>query len=240
MALIKCTKCGQMISDRAKACPKCGEPVRSINETPNEYRPSGQSYSRPDSSINPTYKKKTSPALIATIALLSLAVLALGGIVLYKMIYEPSLLDQSPQEQEEVLIDMSGEDASGNNVVAEEQTEVVQEQLSATIEKPVDATTSQLYPNQFQLSGNMAGFPMTIKISLDNGYPGKCSGLYHNVKYKTNMNLSGSFEDNQMYLVGYADGTSYTFNLMANSSGSFVGDCKIGNGKTLRVSLERE
>ena len=27
MALIKCTKCGQMVSDRAEKCPKCGYPV---------------------------------------------------------------------------------------------------------------------------------------------------------------------------------------------------------------------
>lgn len=28
MALIKCTKCGQMISDKASKCPKCGYPVK--------------------------------------------------------------------------------------------------------------------------------------------------------------------------------------------------------------------
>ena len=27
MALIKCKECGQMISDRAKKCPKCGTPT---------------------------------------------------------------------------------------------------------------------------------------------------------------------------------------------------------------------
>lgn len=41
MALIKCNECGQMISDKAKTCPKCGNPLksdstlqkRSINKT---------------------------------------------------------------------------------------------------------------------------------------------------------------------------------------------------------------
>jgi len=28
MALIKCTECGQEISDMAQACPKCGKPTR--------------------------------------------------------------------------------------------------------------------------------------------------------------------------------------------------------------------
>ena len=137
MALIKCTKCGHMISDKAQACPKCGTLVEINNEARNELRPDNYVYSQHGGSINPITKKKTSPALITTIVLLSLAVLALGGYALYKMVYEPSLLDQSSQE--EVLIDMSGEDASGNNVVAEEQTEVVSEQSSATIEEPIDA-----------------------------------------------------------------------------------------------------
>ena len=27
MALIKCTECGQMVSDKASTCPKCGAPI---------------------------------------------------------------------------------------------------------------------------------------------------------------------------------------------------------------------
>ena len=141
MALIKCYQCGQMISDKAKACPKCGTLVEINNEACNELRSDTHVYSQYGGSINPIQKKKTSPALITSIALLSIAVLALGGFVLYKMVYEPSLLDQSSQE--EVLIDMSGEDASGNNVVAEEQIEVVSEQSPAIIEEPVDAAADE-------------------------------------------------------------------------------------------------
>lgn len=134
MALIKCTRCGHMISDRAKACPKCGEPVRIINETPNETRPSGQSYSRPDSSINQAHKKKTRPAFITTIALLTLAVLSVGGFVFYKMVYEPSrLVDQSDHE---VLIDMSDDYSVDRTVVMEEQTGIVQKEEPVAIEEP--------------------------------------------------------------------------------------------------------
>lgn len=32
MALIKCSECGQEISDKAPACPKCGNPLQDINE----------------------------------------------------------------------------------------------------------------------------------------------------------------------------------------------------------------
>lgn len=30
MALIKCTECGKEISQKAKTCPSCGAPVKSI------------------------------------------------------------------------------------------------------------------------------------------------------------------------------------------------------------------
>lgn len=248
MALIKCPNCGQMISDKAKACPKCGEPVRIIDRTSNESFPRGQSYSRQDSSIIPTQKKTTSPALITTIALLTLAVLTLGGFVFYKVVYEPSrLVDQSDQE---VLIDMSDNYTVDTTEVIEEQTGIVQEDThiatDVPAEEPAEAAAdyvdeaSTTYPKRFKLSGNMAGFPMTIKVFLENGYPGKCSGIYQNIKYKTKMNLSGSFEGGQLRLIGYADGTSYTFNLSVEDYGYFNGYCETGNGKTLNVSLEKE
>ena len=47
MALISCRKCGNMVSDRAKTCPKCGEPIFSDEatqlNTPNQvgYAPQG-------------------------------------------------------------------------------------------------------------------------------------------------------------------------------------------------------
>lgn len=32
MALIKCTECGHMVSDKAVECPKCGCPIRKFEE----------------------------------------------------------------------------------------------------------------------------------------------------------------------------------------------------------------
>jgi len=40
MALIKCTKCGQMVSDRAEKCPKCGYPIRLSMEQQEETKQS--------------------------------------------------------------------------------------------------------------------------------------------------------------------------------------------------------
>ena len=45
MALIQCTECGAMISDKAKSCPKCGCPVEhddQVEETSNRPRRIGK------------------------------------------------------------------------------------------------------------------------------------------------------------------------------------------------------
>lgn len=43
MALIKCCECGQMISDRAEKCPKCGNPVDKGLQVNQSYKVDNQS-----------------------------------------------------------------------------------------------------------------------------------------------------------------------------------------------------
>lgn len=50
MALIKCPECGEMVSDRAIACIKCGYPIREIgtlnnNEDVKQEQQTGKSIS---------------------------------------------------------------------------------------------------------------------------------------------------------------------------------------------------
>ena len=215
MALIRCKVCGQMVSDKAKACPKCGTRVESAID---HYGEAG--YGRQSDPSRQT--AKTSPAILVALVFLALAVLALGGFVLYKMVYEPS--QWANQQEQETMID-------DNIEVPVDTVAIVEEVINV---KSVE------YPSHFKLSGNMAGFPMMINVSLDNGYPGKCTGAYRNIKYKTTMNLTGTFRDENLLLTGYADGTSYTFDLMADAYGNFNGSCKTGEGKRLNVSLSME
>lgn len=118
MALIKCRNCGQMISDKAKTCPKCGIPIKT--ERGDAPINSAQIQSQINNQDHLNQKKKTSPAIITTIVLLSLAVLALGGYVIYKMVYEPD-----NNSQEEVLIDMSDKDVVGATDEVNEKAESI-------------------------------------------------------------------------------------------------------------------
>ena len=138
--LVACNNCGHMISARATKCPKCGTLVNGNNESWSESHSDEQMYSQQERPIILKQKKKTPTALITTIALLSLAVLGLGGFALYKMVYEPSMLANRSQ-LEEVLLDTSDE-VVNTTVATEEQTAAVHEEASAAIEEAVEAIES--------------------------------------------------------------------------------------------------
>ena len=136
MALIKCNNCGKPVSDQLMACPHCGAPVTGMNIPPQQpgqapmpqqgYSP----YGNPRPMAQP--KKGTSPALIALIACLVVAVLALGGFVVYKYVMEPRTTTESPWEvpdDDEVSVAPSLEDdnsrSSASNAAVQEDETVV-------------------------------------------------------------------------------------------------------------------
>lgn len=86
------------------------------------------------------------------------------------------------------------------------------------------------------LSGDMAGFPITIKLHRSNG-SGSWSGIYKNIRYGTVMKLSGTWDNGYLTLNGKADRTTYTFRLEEDYNGFLTGRCT-GNGKSLHVTLE--
>lgn len=138
MALIKCNNCGKPVSDQLMACPHCGAPVAGTNIPPQQpgqapmpqqgYSP----YGYPRQVTQP--KKGTSPALIALIACLVVAVLALGGFVVYKYVMEPRTSTESPwdvPDDGEVSVAPSLEDdnsrsSASNSKVREEESIVAE------------------------------------------------------------------------------------------------------------------
>lgn len=82
MALIQCDECGQMISDKAVACPHCGCPINAQN-VKNEESASEISTSQNYNDERNEAKKKGSKGWFY--ALIGLFVLTLGGAGLYLM-----------------------------------------------------------------------------------------------------------------------------------------------------------
>lgn len=73
MALIKCDECGQMMSDKAESCPRCGNPNHLREQAPNAA--SGQPVYTYENDEGEGNKKK--PWLLAAVA--ALAVMVIGG-----------------------------------------------------------------------------------------------------------------------------------------------------------------
>lgn len=80
MALVKCTNCGHMISDRAAKCPKCGAPVQKEKAAPQREvkipEPSIAEYEEYDDGSR---KKRTMYAVCGILAVL----LIIGGVVFF-------------------------------------------------------------------------------------------------------------------------------------------------------------
>lgn len=79
MALIKCTECGHMISERATKCPKCGSPI--IKESNTQYN---ANVNQPPVYYDEGNKGNNSKWLYAVIALF-LAAIAGGGYYFYDL-----------------------------------------------------------------------------------------------------------------------------------------------------------
>lgn len=75
MALIQCPSCGQMISEQAPMCPHCGHPIANVNYY-NSPQPQPQPH--PKSGNNSKVIVGVLAAIIATLALVLLAVMGKG------------------------------------------------------------------------------------------------------------------------------------------------------------------
>lgn len=122
MALIKCKKCGQMISDKAKACPKCGTMLNKVdigNQVNND---------QITASILP-HQKHNSPTkwLQFALPLLLLSIACLGGFYYYHYIYLPNnTIIDNPSEALIDLSDVNNVDESSFNDVENHNPSAIQ------------------------------------------------------------------------------------------------------------------
>ena len=100
MALIKCNNCGGMVSDKAKACPHCGVPVVTNGST-LDYGTQAQGSNRNDEP-----KRKSNTGFIVAVVLGVLAMVGIGGWLLYDNQQKRIALEQM---QEKVRIDSIAE-----------------------------------------------------------------------------------------------------------------------------------
>ena len=87
MALIKCSACGSMISDKAERCPKCGAPRMEQLRNLAPPSPQSQRLMQPQPPLYPQEnyaESRSSNVLYVIIGVLAAAVLGIGGFLAWK------------------------------------------------------------------------------------------------------------------------------------------------------------
>lgn len=84
MALIKCSECGKMVSDKAEVCPNCGNPIKGV-----EHQTEPETESQPQETINnQPQEKKSKRWLYVIFAILFAAVVCFGSWLYFSDDYE--------------------------------------------------------------------------------------------------------------------------------------------------------
>lgn len=233
MALIKCSGCGHMISDKASKCPKCGctqaekkqrpdvpqHESRQAESHPGYYNEEDKSYSQivcpiasrlEDETKNNKLKKgKGSPWWLIG-AIVVIIFLSYGGYYTYQYYNRTSIIENIEMTFEEdsfLSEDVVNKDCKPNN-------------------------------DQFQLElvGDADGFP--LKLTLDINYK-EVTGMYKNVKYGTTMKVKGTIENGVIELTGSADLTTYVFHIV-NEGDMFIGSFGRIDGKPLKLHFMKQ
>ncbi len=150
MALIRCTECGQIISDKASRCPKCGSPIMQDGTARQSTNMNQQPvYNDGDNSGN------SNKWLYAIIALLLLA-LAGGGYYFYDK--NKQMVHDMQQQQQKIIADSIArdsvakvEEARQDSIeqvrIAEERTKKMMPTLESLLDLWSFCLDSQKKPN---------------------------------------------------------------------------------------------
>lgn len=203
MALIRCRECGQVISDKAAKCPRCGCPSMSeqthfgpYDTPPNTGGYQGGYQGGGGSSGNNNW-------LYAIIAVL-LAVIA-GGAFWW---YNSAKKEQKIQQNTEQFVNKND---NTNNIdtgtVQQNQTntappvmpvEPVQQPAPKPAPKPQPAPVTYEQPRSIELSGYLNGDYVTFSL-YSNG-SSSVSGVFTNYSINVSFNVSGTLTNSKMSL----------------------------------------
>lgn len=224
MALIKCRECGQVVSDKAVKCPKCGCP---INEETHYFQSDEPMVLRRQPNRGGGNGNKW---LYAILSFLLAAVIG-GGIFYFidKNNQKEEVFQQQQQQSQHVADSIAKAQARQDSIdklKAEAQPRVAPQPRVVTIE------------GYHHLVGSISKYPITMDIQV-NGGDVQGTYYYHSQGRNSKMSVYGSLNGNQLTLEEYApDGknTGYfegTFNGYS-FSGTFVNYLK---GNTLSFNI---
>ena len=166
MALVKCKGCGQMISDKASKCPKCGY-VNEVKDLQSDIRKhdSAKVDSQP---INPERKSSSQKWLIGIIVLLALAIM---GLVCWH--FSQNATDKAndistQQEKNDVAVVVNEHKVEPNSSLQKENIEIEQKEETQIVEVESPGIKMSLWGEigdsddvDFELEGNTGYYTYT-------------------------------------------------------------------------------
>lgn len=229
MAMIKCRECGQLISDKAARCPRCGCPSMRMSEqtqfqrydTPPPTRNDQGGGNRPNNNL-----------LYAIIA--GLLVIIAGGAFLW---YNSSKQEQKIQQMmDQVAKTEENTSTKGEGVAQQNQESTVQEakqevkqeaKQEVQVVQPAPKPQPDTYtpPRSYSLSGILNGDYVTFEL-YPNG-SSSVSGVFTNYTINVAFNVSGTLTDSKMSLRSVNHG-KWRFKA-SRHGGSYRGTCTNGS-----------
>lgn len=195
MALIRCRKCGHMVSDKAKACPKCGAANNDIPDSNlyeqnlNKAVNSGYEIAGEKTCVKNVRNKSLSIILVVILCLV------IAGALFFFLQYN------------------SGGLAADENNLSMDSVSSVEEEVAYNTE----FITGPIY-----ISGTLGEMPFTL--DLDISEEGEVTGKYWNVLYDIPLPVSGNRLSNNDFDLILGKGSSQS-SLILNYDGenSFIG-----------------
>lgn len=197
MALIKCRECGQVISDMAANCPKCGCPI--VNESEEtQYGQTGEQMVYHNDVNRGNGGNNNNNLLYAILAFL-LAIIIGGGI--YYFVDKNNRMEKALQlQQQQHIADSLAKDSlakaqarqdSINNLKAEAQPRVAPQPRVVTID------------GYHHLKGAISKYGITMDIQVNGGYV-EGTYYYHSQGRSAKMTVYGNLSGNQLHLEEYS------------------------------------
>ena len=235
MALIKCKGCGQMVSDRAEKCPKCGYSVRLSMEQQEETKQSVEPHTTTlntskeevaNDNPQPQQRERGSKKGVI-IAIVVVVIIGCG--VLFALLNSNN--GSNDQQQDTTAIADTGtikqdELPSDSLAVATENNDFVVSDSCAT--EALENIT--LYGSMTDANGT---YP--IELSFEKGGNTLTNCIYTNVDLGGKIRMDGTISDNDLIFIG-KDGNN-SFRICVNSH-TLKGYAQDGD-KRLQVSLSR-
>ena len=235
MALIKCKGCGQMVSDRAEKCPKCGYSVRLSMEQQEETKQSVEPHTttlntskEEVANDNPQPQQRERGSKNGVIIAIVVVVI-IGCGVLFALLNSNN--GSNDQQQDTTAIADTGtikqdELPSDTLAVATENNDFVVSDSCAT--EALENIT--LYGSMTDANGT---YP--IELSFEKGGNTLTNCIYTNVDLGGKIRMDGTISDNDLIFIG-KDGNN-SFRICVNSH-TLKGYAQDGD-KRLQVSLSR-